>query len=68
MEKPLDRYFQVRSPYYQKAKSNQKTRIPVPQVTGQVCQSQKNDKHQPNSNRWGATLVNVKHLLDKAFL
>ena len=31
MEKPLGRYFQVRSPYYQAAQCNQKTPIPVPQ-------------------------------------
>ena len=29
MEKPLGRYFQVRSPYYQAAQCNQKTPIPV---------------------------------------
>ena len=29
MEKPLSRYFQVRSPYYQAAQCNQKTPIPV---------------------------------------
>ena len=29
MEKPLGRYFQVRSPYYQAAQCNQKTLIPV---------------------------------------
>ena len=29
MEKPLGRYFQVRSPYYQAAQYNQKTPIPV---------------------------------------
>ena len=29
MEKPLDCYFQVRSPYYQAAQCNQKTPIPV---------------------------------------
>ena len=29
MEKPLGRYFQVRSPYYQAAECNQKTPIPV---------------------------------------
>ena len=29
MERPLGRYFQVRSPYYQAAQCNQKTPIPV---------------------------------------
>ena len=29
MEKPLGRYFQVQSPYYQAAQCNQKTPIPV---------------------------------------
>ena len=29
MEKPLGRYFQIRSPYYQPAQCNQKTLIPV---------------------------------------
>ena len=29
MEKPLGRYFQVRSPYYQAAQCNQKTPIPI---------------------------------------
>ena len=29
MEKPLGRYFQVQSPYYQATQCNQKTSIPV---------------------------------------
>ena len=49
IEKPLSRYFQVWSPYYQAALCSQKTPIPVPEntysrsfkVTGQVWESQK---------------------------
>ena len=63
MEKPLVRYFQVWSPYYQKAKCNQKTRIPVTSSDRSSLSRQKNDKHQPNRNRWGAT-----HLTHKAIL
>ena len=36
MEKPLGRYFQVRSPYYQMAKCNQKTPIPKFIISAQI--------------------------------
>ena len=36
MEKPLGRYFQVRSPYYQTAKCNQKTPIPKFIISAQI--------------------------------
>ena len=43
MEKPLGRYFQVRSPYYQAAQCNQKTpkNSCILKVTGQVWKNQK---------------------------
>ena len=39
MEKPLDHYLQVQSPYYQVAQYNHKTLIL--KVTGHVCEHQK---------------------------
>ena len=46
MEKPLDHYFQVQSPYYQAAQYNQKTPIPV-SSRGQVrSEKAKKDTHQ----------------------
>ena len=89
MEKPLSRYFQVWSPYYQAAQSNQKAPILV-SSRWQAWEYQKrisiNTNHsyhqhsslqaslnwsnneakfsfnQPNRKRWGAKLVDVKHL------
>ena len=64
MEKPLHRYFQIQSPYYQVAQCNQKTPIPV-------CSWWSNIKvrfsfNQPNRKEWGARLVDaVKHLPHK---
>ena len=47
MEKPLDRYFQVWSSYYQAAQCNQKTPIPVyPQGDRSGLGKPKKDKHQ----------------------
>ena len=96
MEKPLGRYFQVQSPYYQVAQCNQK--IPIPVSSRWQVSSEKAKKGQastlitaatsaqlhkpvsteltkpdsvltnPNRNRWGAKLVDVKHLHHKAFL
>ena len=54
MEKPLGRYFQVRSPYYQAAKCNQKTSIPV------------SSRWQVRSNKAkkgeASTLITIEHL------
>ena len=96
MEKPLGRYFQVRSPYYQAAQWNHKALIPV--SSRRQVRSEKAKKgqastlitsttsvhlpkpvstdltikpefsfNQPNRKRWGAKLVDVKHLPHKAF-
>ena len=97
MQKPLGRYFQIRSFYYQAAHTVQpeNTYSCILKVTGQVWESQKrisiNTNHgynqhsspqaslnrsnnkarfsfnQPNRKRWYAKLVDVKHLLHKAF-
>ena len=95
MEKPLGRYFQVRSPYYQATQYNQKTPIPISsrwQVRSEKAKKAKHQQksqlppgfispslnwsnnkarlsfNQPNRKRWGAKLVDIKHLPHKAFL
>ena len=97
MEKPLDCYFQVWSPYFQVVQCNQKTPIPVSSRwqfrsektkkrisinTNHSCHQRSspeaslnwsNNKarfsfNQPSRKRWGAKLVDVKHLPHKAFL
>ena len=45
MEKTLGRYFQVRSPYCQAVKCNQKTPIPYPQGDRSGQKKTKKDKH-----------------------
>ena len=97
MEKPLGRYFQVQSPYYQAAQCNQKTPILVSsrwqvrsgdakkgisintnhsyhqRSSPWASPNWSNNKarfsfNQPNRKRGVAKLVDVKHLLHKAFL
>ena len=46
MEKPLGRYFQVQSPYYQAAQCNQKTLFPYLQGDRSGLRKPKKDKYQ----------------------
>ena len=46
MEKPLDNYFQVQSPYYEAAECNQKKHIPLFLWQVRTAKAEKKDKHQ----------------------
>ena len=67
MEKPVDCYFQVQSPYYQGTEWNQKTPIPVSNNKARFSFNQPNRKRW--GKRWGSRLFNEgKHLLHKVFI
>ena len=60
MEKPLGRYFQVRSPYYQATQYSESTYSCILKVTGQVWESQKrisintNHSYHQHSSPWAS--------------